>query len=138
MFTTAQANAGRCVSRWRYRYQAYAFFPLLLLEAINLRVASIRYLAGRDERHRSREALLFGAHMTGYRIIHSHPTWSAGARPPAATGTRGAHDRLGPAGFSHAPGVAAQVGKHLLDVPRDVGVASDLVEIADVGGPAVA
>ncbi len=66
VFTTAQAKASRGVTRWRYRYQAYAFFPLLLLEAINLRVASIRHLARRDERHRTREALLLGAHMTGY------------------------------------------------------------------------
>ena len=69
VFTTRQANAGRGVARWRYRYQAYAFFPLLLLEAINLRVASIRYLAGRDKSHRRREALLLGAHMIGYLTL---------------------------------------------------------------------
>jgi fatty acid desaturase len=69
VFTTAQAKASRGFSRWRYRYQAYAFFPLLLLEAINLRVASIRYLAGRDERRRAREVLLLGAHMAAYLIV---------------------------------------------------------------------
>jgi fatty acid desaturase len=69
VFTTAQANASRGIARWRYRYQAYAFFPLLLLEAINLRVASVRYLAGRVERHRAREAVLLGAHVIGYLTL---------------------------------------------------------------------
>ena len=35
---------------WSYRYQAYLFFPLLLLEAINLHVASIRALTSRASR----------------------------------------------------------------------------------------
>jgi fatty acid desaturase len=66
VFTTRQAGASRGVARWLYRYQAYLFFPLLLLEAINLRVASIRYLAARDQRHRGQEALLLGVHLATY------------------------------------------------------------------------
>jgi fatty acid desaturase len=39
---------------------------LLLLEALNLRVASIRYLIADRNRRRIREALLIGAHLAGY------------------------------------------------------------------------
>jgi fatty acid desaturase len=69
VFTTSQANERDGIARVLQRYQAYLFFPLLLLEAINLRVASIRHLAGRDERYRAREALLLGAHMIGYLTV---------------------------------------------------------------------
>jgi fatty acid desaturase len=66
VFTTGQATASRGLPRMLYRYQAYTFFPLLLLEAINLRVASIRYLLRADNRYRTREALLLGLHIAGY------------------------------------------------------------------------
>jgi fatty acid desaturase len=49
-----------------YRFQAYLFFPLLLLEAINLRVASGRYLVSSDNRRRTGEALLLGLHVAAY------------------------------------------------------------------------
>ncbi|MEV6601707.1 acyl-CoA desaturase [Actinoplanes sp. NPDC051346] len=66
IFTTRQArSSGRLAGRL-YRYQAWTFFPLLLLEAINLRISSLRYLlAGRD-RSRSREALMIGLHIAAY------------------------------------------------------------------------
>jgi fatty acid desaturase len=66
IFTAGQASASRGVTRWLYRFQAYLFFPLLLLEAINLRVASGRYLLSPDNRHRTREALLLGLHVAVY------------------------------------------------------------------------
>ncbi|HEY9483575.1 MAG TPA: acyl-CoA desaturase, partial [Micromonosporaceae bacterium] len=66
IFTAGQASASRGVARWLYRFQAYLFFPLLLLEAINLRVASGRYLLSSDNRHRTREALLLGLHVAVY------------------------------------------------------------------------
>lgn len=53
------------------RHQAYLFFPLLLLEGVNLHVASVRALCG-DGVGRSRarakpvEALLLGVHLAGY------------------------------------------------------------------------
>ncbi len=54
IFTTRQAQASGRVARFFYRFQAWSFFPLLLLEAINLRVASVRYLLGdRDPAPRS-------------------------------------------------------------------------------------
>jgi len=66
VFTTGQARASGRVARLFHRYQAWGFFPLLLLEALNLRVASIRYLlAGRTRAH-LRELLLISVHLAGY------------------------------------------------------------------------
>jgi hypothetical protein len=52
-----------------YRHQAWGFFPLLLLEALNLRVASVRYLITDRTRSRTREALLMGLHLLGYLAL---------------------------------------------------------------------
>ena len=57
VFTTRQAQASGPISRLFYRHQAWGFFPLLL-EALNLRVASVRYLITDRTRSRTREALL--------------------------------------------------------------------------------
>ncbi len=50
------------------RAQAFMFFPLLLLEGLNLHVASGRAAFGRSTpmRHRTAERLLFAAHVVGY------------------------------------------------------------------------
>jgi fatty acid desaturase len=65
-FTAGQARAGRGLARWMYRHQAYLFFPLLLLEAVSLHVASIQALARRGARHRSWEIPLLAVHIAGY------------------------------------------------------------------------
>jgi fatty acid desaturase len=66
-FTEGQARGRGPVARLVYRYQAYLFFPLLLLEGVTLHLASIRALmAGRPVRHRVWETALFTAHMVGY------------------------------------------------------------------------
>jgi fatty acid desaturase len=65
-FTRHSAQAARGVIRLAFRYQAYLFFPLLLLEAISLHVASIRALTSRTSRHRRTEGALLGAHFVGY------------------------------------------------------------------------
>lgn len=65
-FTAGQARSRGPVATFLYRYQAYLFFPLLLLEGINLHVASIRALARRHVRHRAWETALFTAHVAGY------------------------------------------------------------------------
>ena len=49
-----------------FRYQAYLFFPLLLLEAVNLHVASVRALSRRAARHRFWEKALITVHAVGY------------------------------------------------------------------------
>ena len=66
IFTTGQAGAASPAGRFFYRFQAWTFFPLLLLEAVNLRVGSIRYLSRPGNPHRGREALLLGVHLIGY------------------------------------------------------------------------
>jgi fatty acid desaturase len=66
VFSPAQARASGRVARFFYRFQAYGFFPLLLLEAINLRVASVRYLIGDPSRPRLRELTLLALHATVY------------------------------------------------------------------------
>ena len=48
IFTASQLNARRGVVRLIRRYQAYLFFPMLLLEGVNLHVASVRALARPD------------------------------------------------------------------------------------------
>jgi fatty acid desaturase len=65
-FTTTQAGGRGRFAALVYRYQAYLFFPLLLLEAINLHVSSVRALAGSGARHRVWETVLFTVHAVGY------------------------------------------------------------------------
>jgi fatty acid desaturase len=70
-FTTNQIAArheglGRFISA----YQAWLFFPLLLLEGLNLHVASARFLTtaapGRAGRYRRTEQALFALHIAAY------------------------------------------------------------------------
>ena len=68
-FTAAQARTARGAARLAFRYQAYLFFPLLLLEALSLHVASIRALTSRTSRHRPAEAALLAAHVVGYLTV---------------------------------------------------------------------
>jgi fatty acid desaturase len=65
-FTTGQAGGRGRVARVVYRYQAYFFFPLLLLSAVGLHVDSARFLVGRRGRGRFGERVLFAAHVVGY------------------------------------------------------------------------
>jgi fatty acid desaturase len=65
-FTRPSAQGARGLTRLTFRYQAYLFFPLLLLEAISLHVASIRALTSRTSQHRRTEAALLAAHVVGY------------------------------------------------------------------------
>lgn len=69
-FTAGQAGAKRGpVSRFIARHQRYLFFPLLLLEAVQLHVFSVRAILGGKLRHRSWEALTLGLHVVGYLTI---------------------------------------------------------------------
>jgi fatty acid desaturase len=54
------------VRRLWTRLQAFLFFPLLLLEGLNLHVASVRALAGPKARYRRLEISLFTVHVIGY------------------------------------------------------------------------
>jgi fatty acid desaturase len=65
-FTSAQAVSRGRLAGFVYRYQAYLFFPLLLLEAISLHGHSVRALARRTTRRGDWEAALFAGHVVGY------------------------------------------------------------------------
>jgi fatty acid desaturase len=66
VWTQEQARETRGFRRWLARHQAYLFFPMLLLEGVNLHVASVRALFGTPMRHRRTEALLLAVHFAGY------------------------------------------------------------------------
>ncbi|MEV4622446.1 acyl-CoA desaturase [Asanoa sp. NPDC049573] len=66
VFTARQAQASGRVARFFYRFQAWGFFPLLLLEAVNLRVSSVRYLISDRTRPRLIELAMLGLHTAGY------------------------------------------------------------------------
>jgi fatty acid desaturase len=66
VFTAAQARRRCGAGRLLARYQAYLFFPMLLLEAVSLHVASLRAVCRSGYRQRGREALLLGLHAAAY------------------------------------------------------------------------
>jgi fatty acid desaturase len=69
VYTTEQAGRRGALGRLLSRSQAYLFFPMLLLEGLNLHVASGRALAGRTVRSRRLrivEATLLGVHVAAY------------------------------------------------------------------------
>jgi fatty acid desaturase len=57
------------VTRFIARHQRYLFFPLLLLEAVQLHVASVQAVAGRRLRHRWWEAVMLGLHAAGFMTV---------------------------------------------------------------------
>ncbi|WAL69806.1 acyl-CoA desaturase [Amycolatopsis cynarae] len=65
-FTEQQAADKRGFSRWMTKYQAFLFFPLLLLEGLSLHNSSaVAVLRGRVKARRL-EAVLLAAHFAGY------------------------------------------------------------------------
>jgi fatty acid desaturase len=65
-FTADQAGAKRGVTRFIARYQAYLFFPLLFLEALQLHIESVSAVVRPGLRNRALEALMLGLHLAGY------------------------------------------------------------------------
>jgi fatty acid desaturase len=65
VFSQSARRRRRGVTGLLARWQAFLFFPLLTLEAINLHVASLRALFARGA-NRQLEAVLFGLHVAGY------------------------------------------------------------------------
>jgi fatty acid desaturase len=65
-FTADQARAKQGLTRVIARYQAYLFFPLLLLEATHLHAASVRAVVRGTVRSSSLEALLLLVHGVGH------------------------------------------------------------------------
>ena len=65
-FTEPRAGEARGLARLTFRFQAYLFFPMLLLEAVSLHVASIRSLSSRASRYRAWETRLLAVHFAAY------------------------------------------------------------------------
>jgi len=65
-FTERQSRAKRGFRRWFAKYQAYLFFPLLLLEGLNLHRSSVHAIRRDALAHRRLEAVLLFAHAVGY------------------------------------------------------------------------
>jgi fatty acid desaturase len=65
-FTARQVEKRGRSARLVYRYQAYLFFPLLLLEGVSLHASSIRALIGRTTRYHWWETALLSAHFISY------------------------------------------------------------------------
>jgi fatty acid desaturase len=65
-FTTGQAHERQSLARMVARYQAYLFFPLLLLEAAQLHVASAKAIVRDAGRATVVEAPLLLLHFVGY------------------------------------------------------------------------
>jgi fatty acid desaturase len=68
-FTTAQAGTSSGLTRLVFRFQAYLFFPMLLLEAVSLHASSIRALTSRAARYRVWEVALLTIHVAGYLTV---------------------------------------------------------------------
>jgi fatty acid desaturase len=65
-FTADQASAKHGLVRLIARHQGWLFFPLLLLEAAHLHLASLKAVVGGSGRANLVEGLLLGAHVAGY------------------------------------------------------------------------
>ncbi len=65
-FSVAQAEAKRGFLRWMAKYQAFLFFPLLLLEGFSLHVSSVKALLRKGLRARVLEICLLIGHFAAY------------------------------------------------------------------------
>jgi fatty acid desaturase len=65
-FTSMQARLRHGFRRWMAKHQAALFFPLLMLEGLNLHVAGIRAVLRRDTKARRIEGALLTLHLAGY------------------------------------------------------------------------
>ncbi len=76
VFSADQTAGRRGVSAWVTRHQAWLFFPLLTLEALNLRVSSVLALRDPRMRHRATEGALLCVHAAGYvALLVTTLTW---------------------------------------------------------------
>ncbi|MGH3480287.1 MAG: fatty acid desaturase family protein [Nocardioidaceae bacterium] len=69
VFDHESAADRRGAAAWLTRHQAWLFFPLLLLEAINLHVSSVRALLRPGVPHRALELGLLAAHFVAYTVL---------------------------------------------------------------------
>jgi fatty acid desaturase len=77
VFDADQARGRRGVAAWLTRHQAALFFPMLLAEAVNLHVASVREMTRPGTPYRGAESVLLTMHAVGYvALLASTLTWS--------------------------------------------------------------
>ncbi|MFM9372689.1 fatty acid desaturase family protein [Streptomyces sp. Da 82-17] len=69
VFAAAHAEGRTGRGGWLTRHQAWLFFPLCLLEGINLKVQGVRDLRRQSPRERAVEAPLLLAHACGYAAL---------------------------------------------------------------------
>ncbi|HJP79371.1 MAG TPA: acyl-CoA desaturase [Pseudonocardiaceae bacterium] len=65
-FSETQAANTRGALRWMAKYQAFLFFPLLVLEGLNLHAASVRAVFRREVKAGVLGTALLGVHIVGY------------------------------------------------------------------------
>ncbi|WP_396122960.1 fatty acid desaturase family protein [Actinokineospora sp. UTMC 2448] len=65
-FSRAQTHTKRGFLRWTTKYQAFLFFPLLLLEGLNLHWAGVRAVMTGEVKSRGRESVLLLVHVAVY------------------------------------------------------------------------
>jgi fatty acid desaturase len=71
-FTPARAREKRGLLRWIAKYQAYLFFPLLMLEAVNLKGNHIRFLLRNRVKYRAPELVCLAFHFLLYFGVLFH------------------------------------------------------------------
>ncbi len=134
-FTPDQARGRRGAARVLARYQAYLFFPMLLLEAVSMHAISVRAVLNGPVRRRWLEGLLLFTHCAGLSHrglpgpvlapgpgLHRHPARAVRPLP----GLRVRPQPQGHAGTEQRgqPGLLAPAGAHLAQrqrVPPDRG-----------------
>jgi fatty acid desaturase len=68
-FTSGVARGRQGAAGWLARWQAWVFFPLLLLEAVVLHISSVQTLGRRRDRSAALEAALLVAHTAVYLSV---------------------------------------------------------------------
>ncbi|MFC5144409.1 fatty acid desaturase family protein [Streptomyces aureoversilis] len=69
VWTQRQAAQRQGFTRWLTRNQARLFFPMLLLEGLNLKISSVRDLKRHSPAERRTEAVLLALHAAGYATL---------------------------------------------------------------------
>ncbi len=76
VFDPRQALPRSGLAGWLTRHQAWLFFPLLTLEAMNLHLSSVRVLMRPGARHRGLESVLLVVHVAAYvALLGTALTW---------------------------------------------------------------
>ena len=76
VFDVDQADTRQGFLAWLTRHQAGLFFPMLLAEAFNLHVSSVRQMFKRDLRGRRSESMLLAGHVLAYAaLLATTLTW---------------------------------------------------------------